>query len=392
MNIVYLTTSYPRFDGDEASIFVARLAEALAKNVESVQVIVPRDSSEIKLEQRQNLSIHRFSYRLGIGQGLAFGSGIFPNLRARPWLVLQIPGLFIGMFLSAKRFCKGDAVVISNWILSAWVARFLKFFSGKPYAYIVRGMEMKIANSLFGRLLFSFAISGAKKVFCVSETFARELKLLFPKYSSKILCIHNGVEVSIPTIQESSQFLTEEKITSEKPYLVSIGTVIPRKNFEFLIDLFAEGLAKKFRLIIVGRLSDQVYVERLKEKIKSVGLEDVVLLKGEVAPARIPLYLTNACAFISASLHEGIPNALLEALALETPVLLSDIPAHRELVEDGESGVIFSVVSAKEAIVKVESTLQEQAKLRERASRAVTKVSQRDWNTTAKEYLVHLKT
>jgi hypothetical protein len=64
MRLCILTTSYPRFPGDDASIFVKRLTDALAKQLEDVQVIVPLDAAEPAMEEEGNVSVLRFRYGL----------------------------------------------------------------------------------------------------------------------------------------------------------------------------------------------------------------------------------------------------------------------------------------------------------------------------------------
>jgi glycosyltransferase involved in cell wall biosynthesis len=101
---------------------------------------------------------------------------------------------------------------------------------------------------------------------------------------------------------------------------VTVSSRIPGKNVDFLVDVL--GSLKYCELIVLGFCHEELKVEMAKHKnISYVGNVENILD-----------YFTSCDIFISASSHEGMPNAVLEALSVGVPVLLSDISPHNEIL------------------------------------------------------------
>ncbi|WJW81227.1 glycosyltransferase [Moellerella wisconsensis] len=126
-------------------------------------------------------------------------------------------------------------------------------------------------------------------------------------------------------------------IKSSTIKLISVGSLIPRKNMKYLINLSNElnNLGIDFELIILG---EGPLLKELQEiscnKVKFLGMVN-----------NVNDYLIASDIFISSSLSEGLPNTVLEALACGLPVVLSDISSHRELTSQLPSkySLLFSL-------------------------------------------------
>jgi len=79
--------------------------------------------------------------------------------------------------------------------------------------------------------------------------------------------------------------------------------------------------------------------EKLQQQVTLLGLADLVEFVGY--QSNVPAYYAGFDVFISASLSEGMPNSVLEAMSSMLPVILSDIPAHLELIGNNQSGLLF---------------------------------------------------
>jgi len=117
----------------------------------------------------------------------------------------------------------------------------------------------------------------------------------------------------------------------------AVGRLEPQKRFDLLLDAFAALNARrpKTRLVIVGEGSQRGPLEARRGALK---LENSCTLLGhvaDVAPAHHAFDL-----FVQSSDYEGTPNAVLEAMALETPIVATDVGGTAELVEDGVHGRI----------------------------------------------------
>lgn len=126
----------------------------------------------------------------------------------------------------------------------------------------------------------------------------------------------------------------------ENFYLL-VNPSFPYKNVEFVIKIW-----KKFEiqntLLVVGYNKFYLkYFNYLKKLVKNLELEDKIKFLGNISDTELVELYNKAKALISSSLKEGFNLPPLEALACGTPVILSDIPVHREIYED--IGIFFDL-------------------------------------------------
>ena len=140
-------------------------------------------------------------------------------------------------------------------------------------------------------------------------------------------------------------------IKKDEKLLLSVGELIPRKNHESVIKAIGCLADSKVKYYICGRGELQEYLQKLIEK---AGLQDRVKLLGY----RTDVSQLCDCAdlFVFPSLQEGLPVALMEAVASKTPVICSNIRGNTELVEEG---ALFDPKDVPEIIEKIEEYLYE---------------------------------
>ncbi|CAM5672990.1 D-inositol-3-phosphate glycosyltransferase [Streptomyces avidinii] len=110
-----------------------------------------------------------------------------------------------------------------------------------------------------------------------------------------------------------------------------VGRLTSQKRVDLLVDAFSAAKAEGLRLLLVGP-SDATYGPAFDTRGLPAG---VTWLGATTSPER---YYALADVYVSTSLAEGMPNSGLEAMASGLPLLLSDIPGHRELVDEGRNG------------------------------------------------------
>ena len=123
--------------------------------------------------------------------------------------------------------------------------------------------------------------------------------------------------------------------TGDDFVVVSVGRLIPRKNVTTVIRAFAKAGEPRSRLVLVGGGEQQ---EPLQAEAAKAGLDGRVTFTGLVERDEVYRHIADSDACISASFGEGLPVAVLEAMACGRPVILSDIPPHREIV--GDQGIL----------------------------------------------------
>ena len=384
--IAVLTTSFPRFIGDEATLFLGRLIDALSEAGHSGHLFVPFDEKEKEEDRRGSFAIHRSKYGLITRGKLAFGNGILPNLRRNPLLILQAPMLLLQLFRSALKYKDEFDIIHGHWIVTSIPAYFLSVASGKPFVLTVRGEDIKLLRTPL-RLFFSFFLNKASHISTVSDEFLRELKETLPNLRPEISVTPNGITRFERNESESESVRKEHSLPQSGEILLYVGRVVPLKQPELLIEalsLTAETFPDT-SLVLAGRVSDE-YRKELLTLAEKLNVRERVSIPGALTPTEIGGLLTTAKLYMSASTHEGRSNAVLEALASGLPPCISDIPGHRELVKHNDNGMLFATDSAKEASEVAISLLSSDERWNERSSRAVASVSHLTWKECEKTY------
>lgn len=163
------------------------------------------------------------------------------------------------------------------------------------------------------------------------------------------------------------QFL-RQTFFGDGDYIVAlmVAFMIERKGHIYLLKalelLGAE--AGALRLLLVG---DGPLEDSLRKFVRDAGLESRVTFAGYRED--IPRLLAGADIYVLASLSEGMPRSILEAMAMELPVIASDIRGCRELVWHGETGLLVPPANAG-ALAEALCRLADDAKLRQSMGRA----------------------
>ena len=140
-----------------------------------------------------------------------------------------------------------------------------------------------------------------------------------------------GVGINLEKIQnlkvDIKQKKTELGILEDIPVLLSVGELIKRKNHETVLKALSQIKDKNFIYLICGR---GVLMEYLKNLTKQLGLESKVKFLG--FRKDIAEICKTADLFIFPSYQEGLPVALMEAMACELPVIASNVRGNRDLI------------------------------------------------------------
>ncbi len=151
----------------------------------------------------------------------------------------------------------------------------------------------------------------------------------------------------------------------------AVGRLEPQKRFDLLIDGFAALHAKRpdLRLVIAG---DGSLRRALDEQRNGRGLRDHVILTGHVGDV-IPLHHAFDL-FAQSSDYEGTPNAVLEAMAMETPIVATEAGGTAELVHDGVHGRIVPIGRVDRLMNAIEAALLDPTATGRMAARARQRV------------------
>jgi glycosyltransferase involved in cell wall biosynthesis len=200
-----------------------------------------------------------------------------------------------------------------------------------------------MAKRLYARTLFAAVRMSASRIICVSEFTANELAKFTGTLREKMRVIHNGMSVQWSNLPDLPR-------PHERPYLLYVGNVKPHKNLGRLLDAFCNNDSRGLQLVIVGKREGFITGDA------SIGHKaelhpDKVSFTGLVSDELLAAYYQHAHALVSPSLYEGFGLPPLEAMAAGCPVVVSDIPAHREVF--GDAALYFDPYSPDDIYEKL---------------------------------------
>ncbi len=235
-------------------------------------------------------------------------------------------------------------------------------------------------SSKLKRFLRDYLVYRSKCTFVQNE----HQRLYFKESArSKIHVLYNPVSDDL--------FEVEPRFESEEYTICSAGRLEKQKNFKLLIDSFALAFSQNKNVVlhIYGEGSCRSEYEQY---ILERGLQNRVILKGRTN--NITEGYKNSDLFVLSSDYEGMPNALLEAMACGLPCISTDCPTGpSELIEDHKNGILVPVRNVQEmsqAMIYMYSNRVESHKMGILARQAVRTKCQAD--NIAKEMIEICKT
>jgi glycosyltransferase involved in cell wall biosynthesis len=197
------------------------------------------------------------------------------------------------------------------------------------------GKIMGMPVALMVKTLYRFA----DKIIAVSEGIKSDLISAFRLSPDAVQTIYNPVDLdrfrSLLHDSPVHPFFTEQK-----PVVIAMGRLTQQKGFDMLLKAFSRVLsAADARLVIMGEGPQRTSLEEL---VKELGIEEKVSLSGF---QRNPYaMLAHSDIFVLSSRYEGLPMAMLEAMACGLPVIATDCRSGpREILQNGECGNLVPV-------------------------------------------------
>jgi glycosyltransferase involved in cell wall biosynthesis len=176
----------------------------------------------------------------------------------------------------------------------------------------------------------------ARYVIADSAATRRDVIELLGVAEEKVRAIPLGCDADfVPGDIEAARQHVAAHFAIDRPYVLHVGTIEPRKNLERLVTAFARARrAHQWPHLLVLAGAPGWGVEPVRGRVAAEGLEDVVRFTGAVSRQDLVALYRAADLFAYPSLYEGFGLPALEAMACGTPVLASDVASLPEVVGD----------------------------------------------------------
>jgi len=195
--------------------------------------------------------------------------------------------------------------------------------------------RMLLTNTLYP-LLFRLEIGVSQQV--TDNLNARFMASLLKRQS---VCVHNAIDLHRFDKHRDQSVLERTRkqlgLLAESRVIGTIGRLTHQKGYSLLLKATALVLSQipSARVLIIGGGELE---EELRHLSKELGIEHAVLFLGPRQDTECLLAIMDV--FVSSSLWEGLPTAILESMAAKTPVVATDVSGTRELVKDSVTGLL----------------------------------------------------
>ena len=261
----------------------------------------------------------------------------------------------------------------------------LRRLTGVRLVTSVHGADLtSLEKRSLQRWLLSRLLKHSDVVVAPSREFADYVRTEFPSAADRVTAISNAIDVQAVREAAASPAAAGEMTPPVGPYCVCVAAFNRKKAHDVLLRAFAR-VPEPVRLILVG---DGPLRAELVDLIAQLGLEQRVELVGSQPPSVVAKLQKGALCAVLASRDEPFGIAAVEAMAVGTPVIATNVGGLRTIVTHDESGLVVPM-DDESALAAALTRLTSDAELRHRLGRAAAARAESlfDWRDWASRYV-----
>ncbi|MFT5085584.1 MAG: colanic acid/amylovoran biosynthesis glycosyltransferase [Lentisphaeria bacterium] len=347
MKIAYFVSEYPA----RSHTFIRREIKELRKRGADIHVLAIRKQAKNTLICEQDwsdynetwsilpisiLALFKIHLQALLSSPLAYFKSLYAALKHRNpgfnniiWAIFQFAEAIVVAKEIQARQIKHMHIHFSN--AGANIGYCVNVYSGVTWSMTLHGacdFEFP-AGPLLGEKLLSCSFANCASYYGKSQAY----RTVGAEHWDKLFVSRCGIDVeAMPE--------TPQRQKGETVRIMCVGRISTEKGHLGLIEACAQAFSKNdnLELILVGDGPDRGIIEA---KIKEKGIQDKVTLTGSVSEAEVLERVATVDLFALPSLMEGIPLVLMEAMALEVPVIAPRIAGIPELIEDQVNGLLY---------------------------------------------------
>lgn len=206
--------------------------------------------------------------------------------------------------------------------------RYPEFTEEKNLAYLTRGIKR--------------TIDSADAIITISKFSAEEIEYFFPSAKGKVFYSHLGIAQNFSPSSVEEIDAVKQKYKLERPYIITVGTIEPRKNHLLLVDAFEQIAAQGIDLVVVGGIGWKS--DKIIERLTTSKFASQIHVLNHLGDGELPALYSGASVFALPSYYEGFGFPPLEAMGCGTPVVSAPGGSLKEVIED--AGIIVEDYNA----------------------------------------------
>ena len=405
LDLLFLTQTYPRFEGDTAGPFIRDLARGLVRGGDRVTVLAPHTEGLAPSWDDGGVEVVTFRYAPESREVLGYGRSLEADETVKGGAALAAPLYALGALRALRHQIRRirpirpiphhpfDLVhahwIVPNGIVAAAACGGVPL--GIPLVIGLHGSDVFLAEKPGVRAFARWALSrSALLTGCSPELVDRVCALGFPAERSRV--IPYGVDVAAFCPDPARRSLWRERlgIPADAPLLLGVGRMATKKGFQGLIEILPALLGEypELRVVLAGGGD---LLETFREAARP--WSDRVFLPGSVLRDTLPDLYRAADVFVLPAVHDGqgnvdgLPNVILEAMASGLPVVASGISGIPLAVEDGRTGRLIPERDGPALLGALRALLADPEAARQMGERGRSKAeSELTWDAVAARY------
>jgi glycosyltransferase involved in cell wall biosynthesis len=344
------SSSYPRFKNDVFVPFIHEFAKHLVAEGCEVHIVAPYYRGTPFYELMDGVHVHRFRYLIpSFLQKLTYNGGMPERLKKDPIAKFQLPSYVSACAFATFKVSKrtGSDLIHAQWGLQAFASFISKKLLSKPLVTTVHGAELFLSKKRrIYKALLAHGLLNSDMILANSENTRKEAEK-FGVPASKIITIHQGVDLDKLKVKEQRKIQLQEVLNIRGKLLLTAGRLVERKGIPYLLLAMKE-VVKQFprvKLVIVGDGPEKLHLIRLASEL---GIKEKVVFTGFVSNQDLACLYSLADIFVLPSIvdskgdTEGLGVVLLEAMAMEKPVIGTNVGGIPDVITDKVTGFLVS--------------------------------------------------
>ncbi len=340
--VLMLTSTLPRWVGDAEPGFVLDLARELNTDFD-VELVAPHAEGAARRELLQGVPVTRFRYWLTRWQSAAYGGGMAWRLRENPARLAELPFFFGSLGWTVARRLRREPridLIHAHWLVPQGLAALIARRVARREIPVLCTSHGGDLFGLKGRLLERLKakiLQSCDAVTVVSQAMASKVSELSPGVEAAVIPMGTDLH---------GRFTNTGRVQSEPlRRLLFAGRLVPKKGLEHLLEalVILRSHHPEVSLEVVGHgpLRDP-----LLNRARTLGLDRCVQFVGPVPHDRLADHYRRAdiavFPFVEAADgdQEGFGLVMVEAMGCGCAVVASDLPAVRDVIEPGVTGML----------------------------------------------------
>ncbi|MBW8015242.1 MAG: glycosyltransferase family 4 protein [Planctomycetes bacterium] len=250
-----------------------------------------------------------------------------------------------------------------------------------PYIISLRGSDVPGQNA---RLALEYKLLGPlfKSIWKKADAVIGNSKGLCDRARSFMPEMDYGM---IPNAVDNSNYACGKPRSVGKPArLITVGRLSSTKQFDMLIDA-VELLVRRDVDVCLTIAGGGALQESLKSRVSQKKLQGNVEIAGRIESEKMPDFYSQGDIFLSASLQEGMSNAMLEAMAASLPIIAAQCEGVEELITD--NGIVLENFAAEAFADSVAALINDRDRYAAMSAAAVANAAGFSWGSVAAKYI-----